>query len=516
MPLDSNRVYVIPPAQHLTLIDGMIQLTEPDMPRGRRAPIDVFFRSLAATYGAHAAAVLLSGGGADGTLGIKQIKERGGLVIVQDPTEAEHDSMPRHTIATGMVDVVLPVAELPHVLTNVWRQAGQPVLPTPDQPTDEQELALLRDVLIVLRSRTNQDFNQYRQPTLLRRIGRRMQVTGAATLADYLAILRARPDEAPALLRDLLISVTNFCRDPPAWQALEQVLPQLFQGKTSGDVIRAWVVGCATGEEAYTLAMLLSEYAGTLEVREIVLFAPHNILRDPPFSRLDVITCRNLLIYIDRAMQEQILQLFHFTSTAIGTVFIDRELRIKRYTASAQALINLIESDVNRPVTHITHMLEYDQLIPDVRQVLTTATPIERELESRQQRWYLMRIQPYRNETEMSLPWCCAISLRNFMQPGDTAQGRAGLCGSSLYAILAACRCATRMNGPRHPTAGCRSRGRGVVAVPPAPLPLQSARQPGACAARTPVFRRAAVHQRRRRHRDTQQLHHARPVRSAR
>lgn len=375
LPLEQNRVYVTPPARHLTIVDGMIQLVEPAEPHGHRAPIDLFLRSLAETHGPQAAAVILSGTGADGTMGVKRIKEHGGLALAQQPDEAEYDSMPRHAIATGLVDIVLPVAKLPGALI-AYHQRMPITLPVAEPGSEEQDLAALRDLLVVLRSRTGHDFSQYKRPTLLRRIGRRMQVTGTTTLSTYLALLRSRTDEGPALLRDLLISVTNFFRDPPAWRALELVIPQLFRGKADGDVVRAWVVGCATGEEAYSLAMLLYEHASTLEnqpgiqifatdideqaiasargglypetiavdvpaerlkrffttepghyrvrkeLRDIILFATHNVLRDPPFSRLDLITCRNLLIYIDRAMQEQILQLFHFTLQPAGCLLL--------------------------------------------------------------------------------------------------------------------------------------------------------------------------------------------------
>ncbi len=366
MPVAANRVYVISPSKHLSMLDGTIQLQDPDGPRSRRAPIDLFFRTLADTHGRNAAAVILSGSGADGTIGVQRIKEYGGVVLVQDPQEAEFDAMPRNAIATGLVDYILPVAAIPAKLLDYWRTADAVRLPA-DIVRPAPEAEILRDIFALLRTRTGHDFSQYKRPTLLRRIERRMQVNGVIELSAYLAILRARIEEVQALLRDLLISVTNFFRDPDAWGALAAILPQMFLHKQAGDQVRAWVAGCATGEEAYSLAMLLYEYATTLdqapliqvfatdidedaiaaarhglypeaivadvsperlqrffvmeqgryqikkEIRDMVLFAPHNLLRDPPFSKLDLITCRNLLIYLNRDVQEQVLQLFHFS-----------------------------------------------------------------------------------------------------------------------------------------------------------------------------------------------------------
>ena len=371
----ANHVYVIPPSKHLSMADGSVQLTEPEGPRGRRAPIDLFFRTLAETHAQRAAAIVLSGSGADGTIGVQRIKERGGVVLVQDPAEAEFDAMPRNVIATSLVDFILAVADMPGQLIAYWRTAATMHLPA-EAVRPELEADTLREIFALLRARTGHDFSQYKRPTLLRRIGRRMQVTGMVDLAAYLAVLRSRPDEVQALLRDLLISVTNFFRDTAAWHALTTVLPAIFAGKDPGEQICAWVAGCATGEEAYSVAILLYEcallldlpptiqvfatdidedaigiarqgvYPDTIaadvaperlqrffqaeqgryrikkEIRDLVLFAPHNLLRDPPFSKLDLITCRNLLIYLNRDVQEQVLQLFHFVLRPEGVMLL--------------------------------------------------------------------------------------------------------------------------------------------------------------------------------------------------
>ncbi len=376
VPVAPNHIYVIPPTKHLTMTDGMVRLQEPGGPRERRAPIDLFFRTLADTHGRSAGGVVLSGSGADGANGLKRIKEHGGVALAQDPEEAEYPDMPRSAIATGLVDYVLPVAGLPTALVEYWRGVETLQLPAESISQRDDDAEALSQILSLLRARTNHDFSQYKRPTLFRRIGRRMQVNAVSTLPSYLTILRAEREEVHALLRDLLISVTNFFRDQEAWLALESIVPQIFAGKRRDDQVRVWVAGCATGEEAYSIAMLLYEHAAALddppsiqifatdidedaiatarqglypetiavdvlperlarffiyeqgryrvkkEIRDLVLFAVHNVLRDPPFSRLDLITCRNLLIYLNREVQEQLLQLFHFTLRPNGAVLL--------------------------------------------------------------------------------------------------------------------------------------------------------------------------------------------------
>lgn len=379
--MQANHVYVIPPRKGLRTMDGRLRLFDLPGDRTRHVAVDHFFRTLADTHGPHASAIVLSGSDGDGAIGIKRIKERGGLTIAQDPGEAEFDGMPRAAIATGMVDWVLPVAEMPARLLDYNRQEGRLRLPPEDGPQVQShpnvnDEGLLRDVLNFLRTRTGRDFSYYKRATILRRIGRRMQVNGIDDLAGYLNCLRTRPGEAGALLQDLLISVTNFFRDADCFGALEARIPELFRDKGPNDAVRVWVVACATGEEAYTVAMLLSEYARTLdeppvvqvfatdldddaiqvaregiypttieadvseerlrrffvkehrgyrvrrEVREMVLFAMHDLLKDSPFSRLDLVTCRNLLIYLNREAQGRALDVFHFALRPGGTLFL--------------------------------------------------------------------------------------------------------------------------------------------------------------------------------------------------
>ncbi|NKI92535.1 chemotaxis protein CheB [Rhizobacter sp. SG703] len=380
--IEPDTVYVIPPRKALQMYDGHLQLTE--MPAARNGPVavDLFFRTLADTHGSHAVAVVLSGADSDGAMGIKRIKERGGLAVAQDPDEAEHNGMPRAAIATGMVDWVLPVDEIaPRVLDYIRLESklrlppvhGQQPVADARQPDGEAEL---REVLSFLRTRTGRDFSNYKRATILRRIARRMMVNGVQELGEYLRCLRTLPGEAGALLQDLLISVTNFFRDADCFTALEAHIPLLFRDKAPNDAVRVWVAACATGEEAYSIAMLLAEHARKLEtpppiqifatdldeeairiaregiypltiaadvpedrlrtfftrehrgyrvrreLREMVLFAAHDLLKDSPFSRLHLMSCRNLLIYLNREAQQRVFETARFALLPEGRLFI--------------------------------------------------------------------------------------------------------------------------------------------------------------------------------------------------
>ena len=383
--VEANTVYVIPPGKFLSATDGHLRLTPLEPDRGKRVAVDLFFRTLADTHGPNAAAIILSGADGDGALGIKRIKERGGLTVAQDPEEAQHPSMPRTAIDTGMVDWVLPVAEIPARLLQ-YRENGHRVrLPSEDGPqpaqasppaTPDEDEAALREVLVHLRSCTGRDFSYYKRATIVRRVARRMQVNGLETVPDYLGFLRTHAGEAGALLQDLLISVTNFFRDRDAFAAFKAEIPALFRGKTSADAVRVWCAGCATGEEAYSVAMLLLEHAGELdtppaiqvfatdlsedvitdardglfpftiaadvseerlrrffvkeyrgyrarsELRECLLFAVHDLLKDAPFSRLDVFSCRNLLIYLTNEAQARVFGTAHFALRPEGILFL--------------------------------------------------------------------------------------------------------------------------------------------------------------------------------------------------
>ena len=362
-----NHVYVVPPDRHLTMEENFIAVAPNLHMEERRAPVDIFFRTLADHHGPRAISVVLSGTGANGSMGLKRIKERGGATYVQNPREAEFNEMPRNAIATELVDEVLNVAEIPKRIMAYRNGIGAVEIVEEQEKRPEKQQHALREIFTQLRVRTGHDFSNYKRATLLRRIERRINVHNLPDLPAYMNFLQEHPDETHALLKDLLISVTNFFRDEKAFNYLEHhVLPQVFAGKNSADQVRIWVAGCATGEEAYSVAMLCAEQVlGTLdapkvqifatdideaaiatgregvytlndaadvspdrlrrfftrdgdlfrvrrEIREMVLFANHNFLKDPPFSKLDLVTCRNVLIYLNSTAQERVIETFHF------------------------------------------------------------------------------------------------------------------------------------------------------------------------------------------------------------
>ncbi|HEX8271334.1 MAG TPA: chemotaxis protein CheB [Longimicrobiaceae bacterium] len=369
--VEADHVYVIPPGRDLAMMGNTLLVPE----RGggpRHTPVDLLFRTLAEAYGTDAVGVVLSGAGSDGTPGIRFVKEAGGITVAQRPDEAEFDGMPASAIATGQVDLVLPSAEIPAELLRLRRMPSP--LPADAPPPDTE--AWLAQVFATLRRGTGHDFSLYKRPTVLRRLERRLRFNGMAGLEEYLPLLRQSEAETRALVRDLLISVSGFFRDPEAFAALAGVVPALFEGKGPGDAVRVWVAGCATGEEAYSIAVLLDEHASTLEhpprvqifatdidekgyawgreglypasavaaipperlrgyftreaggyrvrkpLREEVLFAVHNVLHDPPFSRLDLISCRNLLIYLQPEAQERLKETFHYALRPGGLLFL--------------------------------------------------------------------------------------------------------------------------------------------------------------------------------------------------
>jgi len=370
--LQADHIYVTAPDRRLEIVDHEVVASKLEEPHGSRSSIDQFFRSVAERLG-DGFAIILSGAGTDGSVGVRAVKESGGIILVQDPSEAEYPSMPRSAIATGVVDVVLPVRELAARLTDLVRLKQSMSLSSPPQVDEEQ----LRRILTHLRIRTGHDFSKYKRSTVVRRIARRMQVTRSDDLSAYYDILRENNDEAQSLLADLLISVTTFFRDPEAFESVRRIaLPHLFEGRDPEDPVRVWVCGCATGEEAYSIAMLLLEEAGRheprpplqifasdldaralaiaregrypsaieadvsedrlrrfftregdnyrvrQELRDIVLFAHHDLLKDPPFSRVDLISCRNVLIYLDRELQEQVISTFNYSLNPGGFLLL--------------------------------------------------------------------------------------------------------------------------------------------------------------------------------------------------
>lgn len=375
--VEMNHVYVVPPNQHLMMADGHILVAENAEMEERRAPVDIFFRTMANSLGPRAVCVILSGTGANGSMGLRRVKEAGGAVFVQNPREAEFNEMPRNAIATELVDDVLPVAEIPGKIIAYKLNIGSVEIPLDRENRAEEQQHALREVFTHLRLRTGHDFSNYKRPTLLRRIERRINVRNLNGLKEYAVYLQHNPDEITSLLKDLLISVTNFFRDKKAFEALEnEVVSTILQSKHADDQVRIWIAGCATGEEAYSLAMLFAEktlgvidapkvqifatdiddaaiaiaregyytindaadisperlrrffnkeddgYRIRREIRELILFANHNILKDPPFSHLDLVSCRNVLIYLNHSAQERVMETFHFSLKPGGFLFL--------------------------------------------------------------------------------------------------------------------------------------------------------------------------------------------------
>ena len=378
MAVRPNCAYIIPPNRDMAFLDGTLQLLEPAAPRGHRLPIDFFFRSLAQDQHERAICIVLSGTGSDGTQGVRAVKGEGGMVMAQNPESTEYDGMPRSAIATGLVDYVLPPAEMPPQLiayvAHAFGRTPRPVsLPAPKAGD------AMKKVFILLRAQTGHDFSQYKQSTINRRVERRMAVHQIERLNEYVRHLQQTPAEVEALFRDLLIGVTNFFRDPEAFAALkEQVIPRLFADKDAGAAIRVWVPGCSTGEEAYSIAILLQEQVELLKqsfkvqvfatdidrqaieqartgvypasiaadisperlsrffaqepdgtayrvhksLRDLLVFSEQDVIKDPPFSKLDLISCRNLLIYMGGDLQKKLMPLFHYALNPGGAFFL--------------------------------------------------------------------------------------------------------------------------------------------------------------------------------------------------
>jgi two-component system CheB/CheR fusion protein len=366
LAVKANHVYIIRPGHTLTIRDGTLHLGEPVEKPGHRRPVDDFFRSLAAEQRERAICVIMSGMGSNGTAGAGFVKAVGGLCIAQDPETAKFPSMPKSLIDSGLADFVLRPEDIPDVLIRYATHPYTRGTPTADTVAHRERQAL-NEAITVIRARSRHDFSGYKKPTLVRRIQRRMGLTQITRIEEYVRILRQNPGEVSALVDDLMIHVTGFFRDAEAWESLRQkVILPLVADREDNSVIRAWVTACSSGEEAYTLAILFVEaaelagkhfdikifatdtaerslsharsgiYPGGIEseitparldrffekndstfrvkkeLRELVVFAPQNVLQDPPFSRLDICTCRNLLIYLEPEIQRRVLALLHF------------------------------------------------------------------------------------------------------------------------------------------------------------------------------------------------------------
>jgi len=369
-------VYVIPPNKDMSILHGVLHLLAPAAPRGLRLPIDFFFRSLAQDQQEHSVGVILSGMGSDGTLGLRAIKEKAGVVLVQEPASAKFDSMPRSALDAGLADIVAAAEELPEKILAYLQRT--PLLARPEVAREDKTQSALEKVVILLRTHSGNDFSFYKRNTLYRRIERRMGIHQIAKMAGYVRYLQENTQELDLLFKELLIGVTNFFRDPAAWDQLrDQAIPALLAHRTSGQALRAWVPGCSTGEEAYSLAIVLREaieetkpkgkftiqifatdldkdaiekarqgffpanisadisearlkrfftkeehgYRVRKEIREMVIFAPQNLIMDPPFTKLDILSCRNLLIYLTPDVQKKLIPLFHYSLLPGGILF---------------------------------------------------------------------------------------------------------------------------------------------------------------------------------------------------
>ena len=376
LQIKPNCVYVIPPNKSMSILNGALHLFEPIETRGLRLPIDFFFRSLADDQQDNSIGIILSGMGSDGSLGLKTIKEKNGLVMVQDPLNSKFDGMPRSAIATVIVDIVAPAIELPAKLIDCLNFTP---IALPNTEIDPKNTSNLEKIVILLRTQTGHDFSLYKKNTLFRRIERRMNVHQIDKIQSYVRFLQENPKELEILFKELLIGVTNFFRDTAVWQKLkDQVLPDLFNELPNGHNIRAWIPGCSTGEEAYSLAIIFKEaydkikhdknltfqiFATDLDtdtieiarkgyfssnivadvsperlsqfftvdetgfrvntaIREMVIFAPQNVIKDPPFTKLDMLSCRNMLIYMEPELHKKLMALFHYSLNPGGIMLL--------------------------------------------------------------------------------------------------------------------------------------------------------------------------------------------------
>ena len=387
MRVKPDCVYVIPPNKDMSILHGVLHLFEPTAPRGLRLPIDYFLRSLAEDRQELGIGVILSGMGSDGTMGMRAIKEKAGLGLVQEPASAKFDSMPRSVIEAGLADLIAPAGELPGKIIDFLRRTI--VINKTEQRLEEKDQSAIEKIMILLRTKTGQDFSLYKRNTIYRRIERRMSIHQIDRIAAYVRYLQENPQEVELLFKELLIGVTSFFRDPASWEQLgEKFISGLLAACTDGGTLRAWSAGCSTGEEAYSLAILFKEvmehvrpkekitlqifatdldrdaidiarlgvYPANIaadvsperlkryfvkednrfriskEIREMVTFATQNIIMDPPFTKLDILICRNLLIYLTPELQKKLLPLFHYSLNPGGALFLGSAETISTFT----------------------------------------------------------------------------------------------------------------------------------------------------------------------------------------
>ncbi|WP_235781878.1 chemotaxis protein CheB [Shewanella vesiculosa] len=390
MEVKPNCVYVIPPNKDLSMLHGSLFLLDPTASRGLRLPIDFFFRALANDQNERAVGVILSGMGSDGTLGLRAIKENAGVSVVQSPEFAKFDSMPYSAINTGLADIVAPAEALPEQIIAFLKHSPRGVPNDFESSAELMSTSALERIIIILRGRSGNDFSLYKKNTIYRRIERRMDLHQLKNIELYAHYLRDNPQEQDLLFKEILIGVTHFFRDQKVWAQLKRVsLPALLAHYPQGKQLRAWVTACSTGEEAYSLAMTIMDvlddvkpkghftlqvfatdlgedainvarkgyYPASIEadvspeqlnryfikdgsgyrinkrIRDMVIFAPQNIIMDPPFTKLDIVTCRNLLIYLGPELQKKLIPLFHYSLTSQGMLILGSAETIGHYTS---------------------------------------------------------------------------------------------------------------------------------------------------------------------------------------
>jgi two-component system CheB/CheR fusion protein len=376
LKVNPNCVYIIPPNKSMSLLNGSLHLFAPVEKHGLRLPIDIFFRSMAEDRQEKSIGIILSGMGSDGSLGLKYIKEKDGLILVQDPKTAKFDGMPTSALQTVNPDIVAPAEELQAKLEELLQFMP---LTKIDHEIDSENNSNIDKIIILLREQTGHDFSLYKKSTLFRRIERRKEIHKIEKIENYVRFMQENPKETEILFKELLIGVTNFFRDPEVWKKLkEKILPEMLDKFPEGYVLRAWVTGCSTGEEAYSLAIVFKEVLENLKkqrnlslqifatdldldsiekarkgffsenivadisterlsrffnkdnqgyrinaaIREMVVFAPHNVIKDPPFTKLDILTCRNMLIYMEQELQKKIIRLFNYTLNPGGVMIL--------------------------------------------------------------------------------------------------------------------------------------------------------------------------------------------------
>jgi two-component system CheB/CheR fusion protein len=384
LDIKPNYVYIIPPNKSLTIVKGSLHLLALTETQGLRLPIDIFFRSLALDKLNKSVAIILSGMGSDGSLGIKSIKEQRGFVLVQEPATAKFDSMPIHATQAAAVDVVAPVEELPARLITLLHHT---TVIENDSDTESESRSSLEKIIILLREQTGHDFLLYKKTTLIRRIERRREIHRIDSTEDYVHYLQENPIEIELLFKELLIGVTSFFRDAAVWGKLKStILPELIKDLPDGTVLRAWITACSTGEEAYSLAITFNEviesssknrnltlqifatdldadaiekarrgiftsninvdvsperinkffnieadgYRVNAVIREKVIFAPHNVIKDPPFTKLNIVMCRNMLIYMEPPLQKKLIDLFNYSLLPGGIMVLGSAETITR------------------------------------------------------------------------------------------------------------------------------------------------------------------------------------------